>query len=74
MAFTVCYSSSDISNAPVFTNVNSATVTVAENTAASTSLFQASATDADSGDVLEYSMTITPSVGWQLFTIDSACR
>ena len=61
---------SDINNSPVFTNTNGVTLNVAENTALGTSLFQASATDEDN-DVMTYSVTITPSVGYTLFEFTS---
>jgi hypothetical protein len=63
---------SDVNNAPVFTNVNGQSVSVDENEALGKSLYQMSATDADSGDTLTYYMTINDQEGYDVFQLSSS--
>jgi VCBS repeat-containing protein len=58
----------DVNEVPTFAS-GTATATVAENAAASTVVFDASATDVDAGDVLTYSLTGADAA---LFNIDGA--
>ncbi|XP_053375293.1 protocadherin Fat 4-like [Mercenaria mercenaria] len=62
----------NVNNDPTFSNVNGQSVSVDENSALGMSLYQMSATDADTADSLTYYMTIDDPEGYNLFELSSS--
>ncbi|KAL4223577.1 Protocadherin Fat 4 [Mactra antiquata] len=62
----------NINNAPTFSNVNGNSITVEENSATGLSLYQMSASDADTSDSLLYYMAIDDEQGYDLFEMSSS--
>lgn len=73
LSILVDFSIQQANTPPAFTNLPQANnIPVEENTAITSEVFRVTATDADMGDAVTFSMTSAPSIGSLYFVIDSS--